>query len=96
MLRGFLGTGTAHLVVGGNAHELQPGFNRETLIEDEPDESGYFPWARIVSDSGYGLLSGSVPQAEALNEGYYMRLLRVIPGVDVSSFSGVAEEGSVP
>jgi hypothetical protein len=61
MLRGFLGTGTAHLVVGGNAHELQPGSDRETLVEGEPDESAHFSWAGVVPDSGDGLLSGGVP-----------------------------------
>jgi hypothetical protein len=38
MLRGFLDTGAAHLAMGGNAHELQPGFDWETLVEGEPNE----------------------------------------------------------
>ncbi len=61
MLRGFLGTGVAHLAVGGNAHELQPGSNRETLVEGEPDESAHFSWAEVVPNSGDRLLSGGVP-----------------------------------
>jgi hypothetical protein len=47
-----------------------------------------------VPDSGYSLLGGCVPQAEALNEGYHVRLARVISGVDVFSFGDVAEEGT--
>ncbi len=61
MLRGFLGTGAAHLAMGGNAHELQPGSDRETLVEGEPDESAHFFWAGVMPNSSDGLLSGGVP-----------------------------------
>ncbi len=61
MLRGFLGVGAAHLAVGGNAHDLQLGSDRKTLVEGEPDESAHFSWVRVVPDSGDGLLSGGVP-----------------------------------
>jgi len=57
VLQGFLGTGTAHLAVRGNAHDLQPGSDRETLVEGEPDESAHFSWAGVVPNSGDGLLS---------------------------------------
>ncbi|CAK9233228.1 unnamed protein product [Sphagnum troendelagicum] len=58
--RGLLSTRAAHLAVGGDAHELQPGSNREALVKGEPDESAHFPWAGIVPNSGDGLLSGRV------------------------------------
>ncbi len=96
VLGGLLSAGAANLVVGGDAHDLQPGSNREAVVEGEPDEGAHFLWAGIVPNSGNGLLRGSVLKAETLDEGYHMRWPHEVPGVNVSSFGDVAKEGGVP
>jgi hypothetical protein len=49
-----------------------------------------------MPNSGDGLLSGSVSKVEALDESDHVRGVRGVPGVDVPSFGGVAEERRVP
>jgi hypothetical protein len=45
MLRGFLLVAITDFVVRGDSHVLKPRFNRETLIESDPNESAHFPQA---------------------------------------------------
>ncbi len=96
VLRGLLNVQIAHFVVGGDTHELQPRPHREALVEGEPDEGAHFSWAGVVPYPSNCLLSGCVPHAETLNEGYHVGRTRVISGVGVASLCGVAEERGVP
>ncbi len=96
MLRGLLSVRIADFAVGGNTHELQPRPHREALVEGEPDEGAHFSWAGVVPYPCNCLLSGCVPQAETLNEGYHARRTRVIPGVDVASLRSVSKKRGVP
>ncbi len=66
------------------------------MIEGEPDEGAHLLRSGVVPDSGDGLLRGSVPKAESLDEGQHVRCPREISSIDVSSFGSVAKEGSVP
>ncbi len=91
MLRCLLSVQIADLAVGGDPHELQPRPHREALVE-----GAHFSWARVVPYPGNCLLSGCVPQAESLNEGYHARRTCVIPGVDVTSLRSVSEKRGVP
>ncbi|CAM6007809.1 unnamed protein product [Sphagnum balticum] len=73
VLRGFFGARVAHFALGGQAHELKPGANREALIEGEPNEGAHFSWASVVPYIGDGLRSSGVPQIEALDERDHVR-----------------------
>jgi hypothetical protein len=96
VLGGLLDARAANLAVGGDTHDLQPGSDREALVEGEPNEGAHFLWAGVVPNSGNGLLRGSVPKAETLDDGYHVRWSCEVSGVNVSSFGGVAKEGGVP
>jgi len=96
MLRGLLSVRIVDLAIGGDTHELQPRPHREALVEGEPDEGAHFSWAGVVPYPSDCLLSGCVPQAKTLNEGYHAWRTRVIPSVDVSSFHSVFEKRGVP
>ncbi len=81
---------------GGDTHDLKPGSDRKAVIEGKPDEGAHLLRSGVVPDSGDGLLRDSVPKVKSLDEGEHVRWPREISSVGVSSFGGVAKEGSVP
>ncbi|CAM6069644.1 unnamed protein product [Sphagnum tenellum] len=96
MLRIFLGTCVTHFALGRDPHELEPGADREALVESEPDENAHCPWAGVVLNFGDGLRDGGVLKVEAFYECDHTRSPRRIPSIVLASFGGVAKERSIP
>ncbi len=72
MLRGFLRVRIAHFALCGEANLLEPGPDREILVEDQPNERAHLPWVRVVSESGRHLSGRDVPKVEVKKEGLHV------------------------
>jgi hypothetical protein len=69
MESGFFHVKVAYFASRLNSHELQPGANREALIERQPDEGSHLSWARIVPNASNHLRGCGIPESEILQEG---------------------------
>jgi hypothetical protein len=69
---GFFRVEVANFAYRVNSHELQPGANREALVECQPYERSHLAWVRIVLEPGGHLCECRVSEIEALHEGQHI------------------------
>jgi hypothetical protein len=60
VLRRLLGFGVTDFAGGGNPHALEPGFDKQPMIEGQPYQSAYFVWVGVVPNSHDHLRDGGI------------------------------------
>ncbi len=74
---------------------LEPGPDRETFVEDQPDERAHLPWARVVLKSNRHLSGRGVPKVEVKKEGLHVGCVVQFAYVGVTPLGDVFVEGGV-